>query len=109
MNAAGRTATPRLTVHGLVNDHSGQPSRYLTDGVRLYRYVGTIPSSMGHMIGLENCHSLDLTLWPVAELHALQLKKRHSGRLVARVSRRTPRPEASRSASSGEVSTAPST
>ena len=74
VNAAGRTATPRLTDPGLVNDHSGQPSRYLTDGVSLYRYVGTIPSSMGHMIGLENCHSLDLTLWPVAELHALRLK-----------------------------------
>ena len=74
MNAASRTATPRLTDPGLIKDHAGRPGAYLTDGVNLYRYVGTIPSSMGHMIGLENCHSLDLTLWPVAELHALRLK-----------------------------------
>ena len=44
------------------------------DGISLYRYVGTIASSMGHMIALENCRSLDLTLWPVAELHTLRLK-----------------------------------
>ena len=69
-----------------VVDPRGRPARlyntlsevvvaiYLLAGVSLYRYVGTIPSSMGHMIGLENCCSLDLTLWPVAELHALRLK-----------------------------------
>ena len=74
MNAASRNVTPCLADPGVIKDHAGQPSRYLTDGVNLYRYVGTIPSSMGHMIGLENCHTLDLTLWPVDELRALRLR-----------------------------------
>ena len=74
MSAAGRGATPSLADPGMIKDHVGKSSRYLTDGVNLYRYVGTIPGSMGHMIGLENCHSLDLILWPIAELHALQLR-----------------------------------
>ena len=74
MNAASRNATPCPADPGVIKDQAGRPSRYLTDGVNLYRYVGTIPSSMGHMIGLENCHTLDLTLWPVDELRALRLR-----------------------------------
>jgi len=74
VNAASRNATPRLTDSGVIEDHTGQPSRYLTDEVNLHRFVGTIPSSVEHMIALENCNSLDLTLWPVAELRALRLR-----------------------------------
>ena len=74
MSAAGHSATPTLADSSMIKDHAGTPSRYLTDGVNLYRYLGTIPGSMGHMIGLENCHSLDLILWPIAELHKLRLR-----------------------------------
>lgn len=74
MSAAGRSATPTLADPGMIEDHVGKSCRYLTDGVNLYRYVGTIPGSMGRMIGLENCHSLDLILWPTAEVVTLQLR-----------------------------------
>jgi hypothetical protein len=74
MSAAGHSATPTLADPGTIKDHAGKPCRYLTDGVNLYRYVGTIPGSMGRMIGLENCHSLDLVLWPIAELRTLGLR-----------------------------------
>jgi hypothetical protein len=74
MSAAGRSAMATLADPGVIKDHAGKPCRYLTDGVNLYRYVGTIPGSMGRMIGLENCHSLDLILWPIAELHTLRLR-----------------------------------
>jgi hypothetical protein len=74
MSAAGHSATPPLADPGVIRDYAGMPCRYLTDGVNLYRYVGTIPGSMGRMIGLENCHSLDLILWPIAELHTLRLR-----------------------------------
>lgn len=74
MSAAGHSTTPTSADLGTIEDHAGKPCRYVTDGVNLYRYVGTIPGSMGRMIGLENCHSLDLILWPIAELHTLQLR-----------------------------------
>ena len=74
MSAAGRSATPTLADPCTIKDYVGKPCRYLTDGVNLYRYVGTIPGSMGRMVGLEDCHSLDLILWPIAELQTLQLR-----------------------------------
>jgi len=74
MSAAGQSATPTLADPGMIKDHAGKPCRYLTDGVNLYRYVGTIPGLVGRMVGLENCHSLDLVLWPIAELHTLRLR-----------------------------------
>ena len=74
MSSVDRSATPRLTDPGAITDDAGKPSRYLTDGVNLYRYVGTIPSPMGHMIGLEDCRSLDVTLWPADELRARQFQ-----------------------------------
>jgi len=74
MSSAGRSTTPGLDEPGAIKDHAGTPSRYLTDGVNLYRYVGTIPSPIGPMIGLENCHSLDVTLCPGRDLHALRLR-----------------------------------
>jgi hypothetical protein len=73
MSSVGRSATPRLADPGAITDDA-KPSRYLTDGVNLYRYMGTIPTPMGHMIGLEDCHSLDVTLWPDSELRARQLQ-----------------------------------
>ena len=74
MSAARHSATPTLADPGVISDYAGMPCRYLTDGVNLYRYVGTIPGSMGRMIGLENCHSLDVLLWPIAELRAVRLR-----------------------------------
>jgi len=74
MKAAGQSATPTVADPGVIEDHAGKSSRYLTDGVNLYRYVGTITSSRGRMIGLENCHSLDLALLPIAELQTLRLR-----------------------------------
>ncbi len=74
MSSAGRSASLRLTESGVITADASEPSRYLTDGVNLYRCVGTIPSSMGHLIGLEDCRSLDVTLWPAGELSARQLR-----------------------------------
>ncbi len=86
MKVEGHNTTPLFADPDVIEDHVGQPSRYLTDGVNLYRYVGTIPSAVGHMVGLENCHSLDLALWPVAEMRALRLRGVTPTGLVARVS-----------------------
>jgi hypothetical protein len=44
-------------------DRPSEASRYLTDGVNLYRYLGAIPSTIGQLIRLEECRSLDVTLW----------------------------------------------
>jgi hypothetical protein len=74
MSSVGRSATPRPADPGAITDDAGKPSQYLTDGVNLYRYVGTIPSPTGHMIGLEDCHSLDVMLWPAGDLRARQLQ-----------------------------------
>jgi hypothetical protein len=57
-----------------VADVNGQASRYLTDGVNLYRFLGAITSGMGQMIGLENCRSLDVMLLPIGELRARRLR-----------------------------------
>ncbi len=56
-----------------VADYAGQASRYLTDGVDLYRFVGAITGGGGQLIGLENCRSLDVTLWSIGQLHARRL------------------------------------
>ena len=74
MRSARRTATPGLAGTGIVSDHASEASRYLTDGVNLYRYLGAIPGTMGQLIGLEECRSLDVTLWPIAELRNRQLR-----------------------------------
>jgi len=74
MRSAGRSATLGLADAGIITDHASEPSRYLTDGVDLYRYLGAIPSAMGQMIGLENCRSLDVTLWPIVELRNRRLR-----------------------------------
>ena len=57
-----------------VADVAGLASRYLTDGVHLYRFLGAIDSGIGEMIGLENCSSLDVMLLPIGELRARRLR-----------------------------------
>ncbi len=57
-----------------VVDHAGRRSRYLTDGVDLYRCLGAVAGGMGQMVGLENCHSLDVLLLPIGELRARHLR-----------------------------------
>ncbi len=74
MRSAGWSATLGLGDHGVVRDRAAERSRYLTDGVNLYRYVGTIPGPIGPMVALEDCRSFDVTLWPVRELRARQLQ-----------------------------------
>lgn len=59
---------------GTVADYSGRTSRYLTDGVILYRFLGAVVSGMGQMVGLEDCRSLDVTWLPVGELHSRRLR-----------------------------------
>jgi len=53
-----------------IADHAGQASRYLTDGVELYRCLGTIPSDAGQLAALESSRSLEVILLTVKELHA---------------------------------------
>jgi hypothetical protein len=51
-----------------ISDRDGHVSRYLTDGVNLYRFMGSMVSRAGEMIGIENCRSLDIMLVPADEL-----------------------------------------
>ncbi len=74
MRSAGRSAAPGLADAGSIADYTSDACRYLTDGVNLYRHVGAIHGAMGYLIGLENCRSMDVTLWPVSELRDRQLR-----------------------------------
>ena len=48
---------------------------YLTDGTKLYRYVGAAVSNTAEqLIGLEDCQSLEILLFDVNELRALRLR-----------------------------------
>ena len=47
---------------------SGRTVRYLTDGVHLYRFLGSLATRAGGMIGIENCRSLDIMLVPADDL-----------------------------------------
>jgi hypothetical protein len=49
-------------------------SPYLTDGVRLYRYVGGVPRKRGELVALEDCASLKILLFEPDELRALTLR-----------------------------------
>ncbi len=51
-----------------ITDRDGRVSRYLTDGVNLYRFMGSMVSRAGEMVGIENCRSLDIMLVPADEL-----------------------------------------
>jgi hypothetical protein len=47
-----------------ISERHGQVCRYLTDGVHLYRFMGSMVSRAGEMVGIENCWSLDIMLIP---------------------------------------------
>ena len=52
-----------------------EASRYLTDGINLYRVVDALRGSHGHaVVGVEDCRSLELILLPADELRALRLR-----------------------------------
>ena len=58
-----------------VFDHwepSGTP--YLTDGHKLYRYVGGVPHGTSEIVALEDCQSLKILLFSLNELRALDLR-----------------------------------
>jgi hypothetical protein len=52
----------------------GRPGNYLTDGTRLFRFLGRFPSGGRCLAGLEDCHSLELVLLPVEDLGRLSLR-----------------------------------
>jgi hypothetical protein len=51
----------------------GRSGRYLTDGLILYRCIGTVASGMGEMVELEDCRSLELTWLPTGQLRYLRV------------------------------------
>lgn len=77
-----RTASTNTTADGarrrggFTDEASRRLARasYLTDGVNLYRVLGAIAGGAAEMIGLENCRSLEVILYPLAELGARSLR-----------------------------------
>jgi hypothetical protein len=53
-----------------VVDYAGHASRYLTDGVNLYRFVGEI----GQLIALEECWTMEVVLLTIGDLRAGRLR-----------------------------------
>ena len=53
-----------------VVDYAGHPSRYLTDGFSLYRFVGEI----GQLLALEDCWTLEVVLLAIGDLRTLRLR-----------------------------------
>jgi hypothetical protein len=51
-----------------------QAGVYLTDGENLFRYVGMIANGGGHLVGLEDCRSLEIMWVPTCELQAHPLR-----------------------------------
>jgi hypothetical protein len=50
-------------------------SRYLTDGLELYRFLGPVAHGAGEeLVAIENCRSLDVMLVPVGDLQGAQLR-----------------------------------
>ena len=49
-------------------------SRYLTDGVNLFRHVGFFDSGVSRMVGLENCRTLTVLLLTTSELRTSRLR-----------------------------------
>ncbi len=66
---AGSGPERHKTFAEAIADRDGHVSRYLTDGVNLYRFMGSMVSRAGEMVGIENCRSLDIMLVPAEELH----------------------------------------
>ena len=57
-----------------IAEHACRTGHYLTDGTNLYRSLGAIAAGLGHMVGLENCRSLDVMLVPIGEVRARGLR-----------------------------------
>ena len=75
MSAARSSRSPDAdSTAGMIADHAGRASRYLTDGVDLYRCLGGLLPGPGQFVALENCRSLEVILLPVKELHARRLR-----------------------------------
>ncbi len=55
-------------------DLDGQPGVYLTDEENLFRCVGAIANGGGHLVGLEDCRSLEIMWVPMCELRAHRLR-----------------------------------
>jgi hypothetical protein len=49
--------------------------RYLTDGVKLYRWLGAAHTVRGRVIGLEDCLSLEVSWLPYAEIYTWRLRR----------------------------------
>ena len=47
---------------------------YLTDGVFLYRFVGSVENGGGELVELEDCYWLDVVQVPVSEVLARRLR-----------------------------------
>jgi hypothetical protein len=83
-------ALPQLIIHphrGVAHEPEGHAAhndaadtergRYLTDGVHLYRAVGTFGEA-AKLVGLEDCQSLDVILLAAKEVRRLR-PVRHRG------------------------------
>ncbi len=67
-------ARPKKTFADSIAERHGHVSRYLTDGVNLYRLMGSMFTRAGEMVGIENCRSLDIMLVPAEELDSRRLR-----------------------------------
>ena len=65
-----RARDPIPAIGETVVDHTGHPSRYLTDGVNLYRFVAEI----GSLIALEDCWTLEVLLLTIGDLRTGRLR-----------------------------------
>jgi len=43
-------------------------TRYLTDGIELYRLLGAVTDGVSALVGVEDCRSLQIMLIPISEL-----------------------------------------
>ena len=68
------SGVPPVAESGTAAERADQPGRYLTDGINLYRCLGTIASGPGQLVGLEDCRSLEVVLVPVGDLRARRLR-----------------------------------
>ena len=58
-------------------DRSGSRNRvqtYLTNGVFLYRVVGSAASDVGEVVELEDCYLLDVARVPIDDFHVRGLR-----------------------------------
>lgn len=48
--------------------------RYLTDGVELYRFLGSVARGSHAMLGVENCRTFEILLIPTGDLRRGRLR-----------------------------------